>query len=217
MTAQRLLTGVAVAAGLVAGVVYYIGAQRVPVVVAAADLATGKAITPTDLDLREMPPDALPAGALSDTADVVGRFPRGPIWRGQLILSDSVATAPAAFDGGVAPPTGYHAIGIPVEPALAVGGALVPGARVDVIAVPVAGKAPEDRETELLASAALVIDVRGDQGGPFERRAPPRQAATLVRERLGSIVIAVGPSQELAIADRIPTSTFVLVLVADRR
>lgn len=205
---------VAIAAGIVAAVLYYASAQRVPAVVAAADLAPGRAIAAADLEVRGFPSDALPTGALADIALAVGRYVRVPISRGQLLLASSVAASPAAFDSGVALPTGHRAVAIPVSAAHAVGGAVIPGARVDVIAVPAQGRAPAGRGTELIAQAALVIDVRGEQGGPFERERSPRSSA--VRERLGSVVIAVGPMGEMWIADRIATSTFVIALVHDR-
>ena len=216
MIAQRAFIGLAVAAGLVAGILYWAGAQRVSVVVAAADLAAGRAIGVSDVEIRSLPPDALPANALTDPASAIGRFTRGPIWKGQLMLADALAASAAAFDGGVAVPTGYHAVAIPVSPGLALGGAVVPGARVDVIAIPVQGKAPAGRPTAMVATAALVIDVRGEQGGPFERHPASRQPATAARDRLGSVVIAIGPSVELRIADRIATSTFVIALAAER-
>lgn len=216
MSAQRFLFALAAAAGLVAGVLYYAGAQRVGVVVAAADLGPGRAIAGADIEVRELPPDLLPAGAVVDAGAALGRFPKAPIWRGQLILAEAIAPEPAAFASGVLPPPGYHAIAIPVSASQALGGAVVPGARVDVIAVPVQGRAPEDRATELLVPSALVIDVRGEQGGAFDRHGTDAARATALRERLGSVVIAVGPSQELLVADRIATSTFVLALVTRR-
>jgi len=212
--AHRALTIVATVAGLVAAVVYYASAQRVPAVVAAADLVPGRALTAADLEVRALPPDALPAGVLADTALAVGRYVRAPMSKGQLLLAASVAAAPAAFDSGIALPTGHRAIAIPVGAAHAVGGAVIPGARVDVIAVPIQGRAPAGRGTELVAQAALVVDVRGEQGGPFERERATR--ATVMRDRLGSVVIAVGPAAEMWIADRIATSTFVVALVHDR-
>lgn len=214
MSAHRALTIVAIVAGLVAAVVYYVSAQRVPAVVAAADLVPGRALTAADLEMRALPPDVLPSGALSDAALAVGRYVRAPMSKGQLLLAASIAAAPAAFDSGIALPTGHRAIAIPVGAAHAVGGAVIPGARVDVIAVPIQGRAPAGRGTELVAQAALVIDVRGEQGGPFERERAAR--ATVVRDRLGSVVIAVGPTAEMWIADRITTSTFVVALVHDR-
>jgi Flp pilus assembly protein CpaB len=212
VTAQRGLIALAVVAGLAAGILYYVSAQRVAVVVAASDLAAGHALVASDLDVRELPPDVVPVGAIRDGGSVIGRSARGPIFKGQLLLSDALAASPAAFESGVVIPTGSHALAIPVDAAHALGGAVLPGSRVDVISVPVAGRAPAGRPTELLVRAALVVDVRGEQGGAFERHPVARQQGTAPRDRLGSVVIAVGPAAELAIADRIPTSTFVLAL-----
>lgn len=216
MNAQRALIVLAMAAGVVAGLLYYVGAQRVTVIVAGADLVPGRAITAADLEARSLPPDALPGDAITDAGSAVGRFPRAPIWRGQLVMASAIAASPAAFDTGVALPTGYRAVAIPVNAGQALGGAVLPGSRVDVIAVPVQGRAPAGRITELVAPSALVIDVRGEQGGPFDRHPAARQQATAVRDRLGSVVVAVGPSAEMWIADRIATSTFVIALVHDR-
>lgn len=216
MNEQRALLGIAVAAGLVAGLLYWMGAQRVPVVVAATDLRAAEALSLADLETRELPPDALPPGALRDPAAVAGRFPRVPIHKGQLILASTLGDLPAAFDSGVRVPTGYRAVAIPVDAAHALGGAVVPGSRVDVIAVPSETRSAADRVTELLAAAALVIDVRGEQGGPFERARAGTRPATAIRERLGSVVVAVGPTAEMRIADRIGSSTFVLALVPVR-
>ena len=191
LTAQRALVVLAVAAGLVAGVLYYAGAQRISVVVAANDLAPGRAITAADVEIRSMPPDALPSGAVSDPAAAIGRFSRTPLWKGQLVLASAISASPAAFGSGIELPTGHRAVAIP-------------------------GRAPAGRVTELIAQAALVVDVRGEQGGPFDRHPTTRQQAAAIRDRLGSVVIAVGPRAEMWIADRIATSTFVLALVHDR-
>lgn len=215
MTSQRALLVLAVAAGLVAAILYYVGAQRVNVVVAAVDLVPGHAIVEGDLEMRSLPPDVLPSGAVTEIRSAVGRYARASVSRGQLVLASSLATSPAAFETGVVLPTGYRAVGIPVGAAQALGGAVIPGSRVDVIAVPMPGRAPAGRATELVAPAVLVIDVRGEQGGPFERERGG-QRGTAIRDRLGSVVVAVGPAAEMWIADRIATSTFVLALVHDR-
>lgn len=215
MSAQRAFLAIALLAGIVSGSLYYAAVQRVGVVVAAQDLMPDRAIDMSDIEVRSLPPDAVPAGTLRDVAAAVGRYPKGPLWRGQLLVADAIANTRAAFDSGLVPPTGYRAVAIPVTSAQALGGAIAPGARVDVLAVPVHGRAPAGRGTELLVPAALVIDVRGEHGGPFERRAQAARSI-VARERLGSVVIAVGPSDELLIADRIGSSTFVLVLVPER-
>jgi Flp pilus assembly protein CpaB len=116
------------------------------------------------------------------------------------------------FESGLVPPTGYRAVAIPVAPHQALGGAIAPGARVDVIAVPLPGREQDEGIAELLTEAALVIDVRGEHGGPIASDDTVGPAVA-PRERLGSVVIAVGASEELMIAERIARSSFVLVLV----
>lgn len=216
MTARRGLVILAIAAGGVAGVLYGFASQRVGLVVAAADIAAARPLTAGDIELRQVPPEMVPAGALTDAASAIGRFAKVPIWKGQLVVADAIASAPASFDTGVVVPTGYRAIAIPVDAAHALGGAIVPGARVDVVAVPEPSRAAAGRVTELVAPGALVVDVRGDQGGTFERHPGAPKPGTSPRERLGSVIVAVGPATEMRIAERIGSSTFVLALVPDR-
>lgn len=208
MSRRNVTLGAAVLAGLLSAVLYYASAQRVPVVVAARDLDTATALLDGDLVTRAFPADAVPAGAVRDTAAAVGRFLRAPMAAGQLVLAASLADEAAVFASGIAPPTGMRAIALPVTAATALGGALVPGVRVDVIAVPVSGKAPAARGVELIASRSIVLDVRSENGQSL----PGRSRGAL--DRLGSIVIAIAPSEELRVAERIPSSTFVIALAS---
>lgn len=210
MTTQRAFLIVAVVAGLIAGALYHLATQRTAVVVAVEHLVPGRPIGPSDVDVRWLPPDAVPAGAVTEPGSAVGRFARGPMWPGQLLLETMLAPSSATFDSGLRPPTGYRAIAIPVAAHLALGGAIAPGARVDVIAVRDAA-VDGSVSAELVTEAALVIDIRGEHGGGLWPRRSPDGIEP--RERLGSVVVAVGSSDGLLIAERIPGSTFVLVLV----
>lgn len=209
MNRRRVLLAAGLVAGALAGVLYQTSAQRTEIVVAARELDALRPLGPADLTTRALPSDSIPAGAQHSAAALVGRYLRAPLARGQLILAGSVADGAAQFSSGLRPPPGTRAIAVPVTAAHALGGAIVPGGRVDLIAVPVAGRAPEDRAVELLAEGALVLDVRTDTGHALVR-APAKQTGML--ERLGSIVIAVPAGYEMLVADRIPTSTFVLAL-----
>ena len=60
-----------------------------------------------------------------------------------------------------------------------------------------------------------VLDVRGENGGPFVPAGVSRAAAATI-DRLGSVVVALAPIDELRVADRIATSTFVLVFIPVR-
>jgi len=212
---QRALIGLAVASGLLAGVLYYAGAQRSPVIVAARDLDATHPLTADDLATASLPPDAVPAGSVADVSAALGKIPRAPLWRGQVVLAAGLTEDAAAFHTGLALPRGMRAVALPMGAAQAVGGALVPGARVDVLAVPVGGRAPAGRATELLAQAAIVLDVRADTGAPYGGSIA-KSPTTYATDRIGSVVIAIDAADEIKFADRIATSTFILTLVGSR-
>lgn len=215
MIGQRGLLAVALVCGAIAGWIYYSSLQRVNVVVAAHALDADRPIAALDLTVRELPPDVVPAGAVRSVDDAVGRVPRAPLWPGQILIAPALGAAAAAFHSGLVPPAGQRALAIPVTASQAVGGALVAGAHVDVIAIPVSGRAPAGRATELIATNVTVLDVRGENGGPISPGHPVRQG-TAALERLGSVVVSLSPSDELRVADRIATSTFVLVFIPVR-
>ncbi|HEY3126767.1 MAG TPA: SAF domain-containing protein, partial [Candidatus Limnocylindria bacterium] len=73
MIARRSLLVLALIAGCVAGALYYLGAQRVPMIVAAQDVAAIRPLTAGDLEVRSVPPDALPAGAIASVDEAIGR------------------------------------------------------------------------------------------------------------------------------------------------
>ena len=213
MIARRSLLVLAVIAGVVAGGLYFVGAQRVDMVVAAHDVAVIRPLTAQDLEVRSVPPEALPTGALSSLDDAIGRFPLTPLWEGQPLVVHALADDAVVFHTGLTLRAGERAIAIPVAAVSAVGGAISPGARIDVLAVPLIGRAPAGRTVELLAADALVLDVRAESGAPYAPR--PRDAA-LAAERIGSVIIAISPADEIRFADRIATSTFVLAFSSAR-
>ena len=215
MIRQRALLVLALVAGALAGGLYYLGAQRTTVIVAARDLDATHALASEDLTAIALPPDAVPRGALADLSSALGRVPRAPLWKGQVLLTEGLADRPATFHTGLALPAGMRAVALPLSAAQAVGGTVVPGVLVDVLAVPIAGRAPAGRPTEILAQAALLLDVRSETGAAFGPQSSKAGLAT-VSERIGSVVIAIDRAEEIRFADRIATSTFVLTLVPSR-
>lgn len=214
MIDRRWLVALAIVAGLLAGGIYHAAVARTEIVVAARDIAVPRPLTREDLELRSVTIDLAPESAARRIEDVLGLVPRVPLFRGQLILSHAVAVELADLRAGIALPQGYRAIAIPVDAVGAVGGAVAPGARVDVLAVPVLGRAPAGRTTEVLATGATVLDVRGESGAALLERDP--KVATGLVDRIASVVIAVAAVDELRFADRIATSTFVLALAGAR-
>jgi pilus assembly protein CpaB len=213
---QCALVVLALVAGALAGTLYYVGAQRSPVVVAARDLDATHPLVADDLAIVSIPADSVPAGTLADASAAVGKLPRAPLWRGQVVLRPALSDDAASFHTGLALPMGMRAVALPVSSAAqAVGGAIVPGARVDVIAVPVVGRAPAGRTTELLLQGAMVLDVRSETGSPYGT-ALSKTATSSLGERIGSVVVAIDPLDEVRFADRIATSMFVLTLAGSR-
>lgn len=216
MIGQRALIAVALVAGALSGILYYASAQRSPVVVAARDVDATHPLVADDLAVVSMPADSIPQGALGETTGAVGKLPRAPLWRGQILLGSALSDEAASFHTGLALPMGMRAVALPVaNAAQVVGGAIVPGARVDVIAVPVAGRAPAGRTTELLLQAAMVLDVRSETGAPLGPGVS-KGTTTSLGDRIGSVVIAIDTLDEVRFADRIATSTFVLALAGSR-
>lgn len=214
MIPRRWLVGLALVSGVVAGGIYHAAVARTEIVVAARDIAVPRPLAPEDLEVRSVAAEIAPATAARRVEDVLGLVPKVPLFRGQLILSHALAVELADLRAGVALPTGYRAVAIPVDAVGAVGGAVVPGARVDVLAVPMLGRAPAGRTTELLATGATVLDVRGESGAPLVVRDP--KAAAGMSDRIASVVIAIAAVDEVRFADRIATSTFVLALASAR-
>ena len=134
--------------------------------------------------------------------------------RGQIVLARSVSDELADFRSGQIVANGYRAVAIPVNAVAAVGGAIVPGSRVDVLAVPIAGRAPAGRSAEILVTNATVLDVRGESGAAYVQRDGKTSAVAM--DRIASVVIAIALVDEARLADRVATSTFVLALLGAR-
>lgn len=214
MIARRWLLAVALLAGALAGGMYLAADQRDDVVVAGRDVPVPRPLTRDDLEVRTVPLGLVPPDAIRSLDAAVGLVPVAPIVQGQLVLTRGVSQDASELRSGVPLAAGLRAIAIPVTAVNAVGGAVVPGSRVDVLAVPVLGRAPAGRTTELLIAAAVVLDVRGDAGAPYLQRDAKQQSAT--GDRIASVVIAVPADDETRFADRIATSTFILALASVR-
>lgn len=213
MIPRRWLLAAAIASGLVAAGTFYVATAHADVVVAARDIDAPRPLVAEDLEVRSVSLDLVTDDVLRRTEDAIGLVPRAPLLRGQLLLTRALADDAVDFRSGVTLPAGSRAIALPISAINSVGGAVVPGARVDVLAVPVLGRAPAGRTAELLATAAIVLDVRGESGAAYIA-ATPRTSA--MPDRIASVVIAIDAADEVRFADRIATSTFVLTLTATK-
>lgn len=211
---RRVLFAIAIVSGCLAAALYYGATRRADVVVMARDMTELRALTREDVDVRTISAELVPEDAIRNVDEAVGSIPRAPLAKGQLVLAHAIGSEAADFRSGQSLEEGTRAIAIPVSAVTAVGGAVIPGAHVDVISVPIAGRAPADRLAEVLLTGALVLDVRGENGAPYTQR-EPRGAAVSI-DRIASVVIGVSLIDEVRLADRLASSTFVLALVGAR-
>jgi len=211
---RRFLVAAAVGCGVVAGVVFYLATARADVVVVSRDIDVPRVLSADDVETRSVSLDIIPDDAARRVEDAIGLVPRTPLLRGQIVLTRGLGEEVADLRGVAPLSAGARAIALPITAVNAVGGAITPGARVDVLAVPVLGRAPAGRGTELLASAVTVLDVRGESGGALVVNAP--KVAGAAPDRIASVVIAIDVVDEVRFADRIATSTFVLALASSR-
>jgi pilus assembly protein CpaB len=105
-----------------------------PVVVAAADLDVGAELRRDDVVIINWPANALPAGAISDPNEVIGRGLILPVVQNEPILPLKLASKEAG--AGLPPviPPGLRAVSVRVNEVIGVAGYVLPGTRVDVVA-----------------------------------------------------------------------------------
>ena len=125
-------------AGLVAGGVYLLGQPRVEVVRATVDIPVMTLVTADMVETVRVAPADAPGDAAGSTVEVVGSYAAVPILAGQAVDRRALESTPGERALGFGAPlaAGQVAFALPVEPGQAVGAALAPGARVDVVAVP---------------------------------------------------------------------------------
>ena len=102
----------------------------VTVAVAAQDIPAGQTITPGMLRSVELPPDAALAAALPGPDLAVGRVARIPIYAGEQLVPDKLATVGGDANGlGYRVPEGMRALAVQVDKVIGAGGLLRPGDR----------------------------------------------------------------------------------------
>src|SRR3954471_6677444 len=104
------------------------------VVVAAADMDIGAEVRREDLRVIEWPANSVPANAISNPEEVVGRGLVMPVIENEPILPMKLASKEAG--SGLPPviPPGQRAVSVRVNEVIGVAGYVTPGTRVDVVA-----------------------------------------------------------------------------------
>jgi pilus assembly protein CpaB len=145
------------------------------VVVAAADLELGRALTPDDVQIVQYPEGSVPDGSFTAADGLMGRGVISPIVRNEPILTGKLATIEAG--AGLPPiiPPGMRAVSVRVNDVVGVAGYVLPGTRVDVVATLTPTLNQTDvtskvvlTNVQVLTSGTKIEQTGGDKGKPVE-------------------------------------------------
>jgi len=169
------------------------------------------------VELVRVAPVDMSTGAAQSTDQVVGQYAAMTMLAGQEIDTRALEQTPGqqAFGFGAALEPGDVAFAIPVDPSQAVGGALSPGAKVTVVAVPNTLKngvqaSPAPTST-VLGTNLTILALRTRDGQPFSQ-AQSGSGIAAVPPKLGSVVVAIPANRLSDFATAALSSTFYLAL-----
>jgi SAF domain-containing protein len=212
-----------VIAGLVAAGVFVFAQPRTEIVRAKVDVPVLTQITADMVESIRVSPADAPANAANSLDEVVGQYAALPILAGQTVDRRALERTPGERALGFGAPlaAGQVAFALPVEPSQAVGAALAPGARVNVIAAPnslktgsgsAVGASPPP--AVVMGEGYVILALRTADGQPLTAGTTTGVDGTraLVPPKLGSVVIAIPADRQAEFAAAALTSTFYLTL-----
>jgi len=157
-------------------------ATSVKLVVAKRAITPGESLSAADLEVRPIAAEALPEGAHSDASRLVGRTARADLVKGQPVLESLLAAAGAASGLQALVPPGMRAMTIEINEFSGVGGMVMPGSRVDVLAT-MRDPANDEAMSRTIAQNVIVKAVGKTTGTvtqPGEAGGEPVKSVTLL-------------------------------------
>jgi Flp pilus assembly protein RcpC/CpaB/SAF domain len=210
-------------AGVIAAGAFVFAQPRTEIVRAKVDVPVLTQITADMVETIRLSPADAPADAARSLDEVVGQYAALPILAGQDVDRRALERTPGERSLGFGAPlaAGQVAFALPVDPSQAVGAALAPGARVDVIAVPNtlktgvnAGAGASLPAPVMLGQGYVILALRTADGQTLTSGTTTDSSGTrpLVAPKLGSVVIAIPAEREAEFAGAALSSTFYLTL-----
>ena len=128
-----------------------------PVVVAASDLDLGAELRREDVRVIDWPANGVPANAISDPKDVIGRGLVLPVIENEPFLPMKLASKEAG--AGLPPviPPGLRAVSVRVNEVIGVAGYVLPGTRVDVVATVSPSGSSADMTSKVILTNVQVL------------------------------------------------------------
>lgn len=185
------------------------------VLVATEEIQPFTPLTAAMFAAQQVPGAAVPADAITDAAQLQGRFARTLLLPGTVMRSGHMATT-AGRTGSLAArltesgQPGMRALAIPVDSATGVGGTIEPGDRVDIIAAVRIDRAgtPSTQFSKIIARSVPVLHrtIEDDMAGrgTVVVQVTPAQAEEIAYAQIaGKIYLATNPYK----VDREPQAT----------
>jgi pilus assembly protein CpaB len=110
-------------------------AKVVATVTAGRDIEPGQKLTVGDLTTGKVAADAVPVGSEAEPSKLIGRVAITRIVKGQTVLDGQLAPEGTAAGVQALIPPGFRAVTLQVDEFSGLGGLLIPGCKVDIIAV----------------------------------------------------------------------------------
>ncbi|WP_224982590.1 Flp pilus assembly protein CpaB [Geomonas agri] len=134
--------------------------QPQPLVVAAADITIGSAISEAQLKVTSWPKDSIPAGSTADLKSLVGRVAIRPISSGDAVteskLKPKVGAAGTGFMTYIVPP-GHRATTVAVNEVAGVAGFITPSDRVDIVLTTAIPGSPNENISKIILQNVPVL------------------------------------------------------------
>ena len=154
----------------------------VPIALAARALATGDTIDGGSIRFAPWPRATLPAGAIVNSADIIGKTLRTSLLLDQPIVSAALVDSQSA--GGILPliiPPGMRAMSVAVDDVGDMAGLVLPHARVDVL---VSASVPSNGSTTVQVSKIVLQDIEvvavGENVDSAGQKSHPAKVITLL-------------------------------------
>jgi pilus assembly protein CpaB len=122
-----------------------------PVVVAANDLDIGAELKREDVRIIDWPANAMPANAIADPQEVIGRGIVLPLIQNEPILPMKLSSKEAGSGLPPSIPPGLRAVSVRVNEVIGVAGYVLPGTRVDVLAT----VSPTGQNADIMSKVVL--------------------------------------------------------------
>ncbi len=160
------------------------------VVVAANDIQVGTKLAASDVTTITIPATAIPPGAFSTPAKILGRGAILPMSKGEFILPGKLAAVNAGSGLPSMIPPGMRAVSVRVNDVVSVAGFVQPGTRVDVMAT---GNQGSGTQTGTVLENVLVLAV----GKSMDRASGEASVAPVI-----TLLVSPDDAQRLALVSQ---------------